>query len=222
LRIVSGTRVADVAAGTGKFTELLVPTGASVIAIEPLEEMRGLLAASLPSVPVVAGIAERIPLRDASLDALTVAQAFHWFDAAAALDEFGRVLHPGGGVALVWYGVDRTEDWVDETWSVIDRIEPKAPWRDFEQATATWDQSFLDCPWFTPLTIARFRYEQLLSRDDLVERVRSVSMVAALGDDAQRAALDEVRAVLDRYAERAGGGEFALPYRVATYWAERV
>jgi len=81
LRISTGRIVADVAAGTGKFTRLLEPTGAWVVAVEPVEGMR----ARLPRMPVAAASAERLPFRGESLDAITVAQAFHWFDAPAAL-----------------------------------------------------------------------------------------------------------------------------------------
>src|SRR3982751_2045236 len=74
-----GRRVVDLAAGTGIFTTLLVRTGADVVAIEPVPGMRAVLTSNLPEVATVAGIAEALPLRSASVDAVTVAQAFHWF-----------------------------------------------------------------------------------------------------------------------------------------------
>ncbi|TMM16368.1 MAG: endonuclease III, partial [Actinobacteria bacterium] len=93
-----GRTVADLAAGTGKLTRLLAPTGADVIAVEPIAEMR----AKIEGARVLDGAAEAIPLADASVDAVTVAQAFHWFRAGEALVEIHRVLRPGGGLALVW------------------------------------------------------------------------------------------------------------------------
>ena len=72
-----GTRVLDLAAGTGKLTRLLVPTGAHVVAVEPVAAMRDLLVAALPALEVHDGTAEDLPLPDASVDAVTVAQAFH-------------------------------------------------------------------------------------------------------------------------------------------------
>jgi SAM-dependent methyltransferase len=206
--------VADVAAGTGKFTRLLAPSGAWLVAVEPVEEMR----ARLPSMPTVGATAEALPFADGSLDAITVAQAFHWFDAAAALEEFHRVLRPGGRVALVWNARDRSVPWVDEVWSIMDRVEKRAPWRAHDE----WRESaFVDTPWFAPLHEATFRHEQILSPSDVVERVRSVSHVAVLPPERQRAVLDEVRTLLRDDPATAGREEVALPYRVDAFWTER-
>src|SRR5690349_17777512 len=82
-----GRTVVDLAAGTGKLTRLLTSTGASVIAIEPVDEMREALERTTPQADARPGTAERTGLPDASADAVTVAQAFHWFDGPAALAE---------------------------------------------------------------------------------------------------------------------------------------
>src|SRR5579885_2647743 len=93
-----GRTVVDVGAGTGKLTRLLVPTGARVVAVEPLPEMRALIEGA----EVLEGTAEELPLDDASADVITVAQAFHWFDHDRALPELHRVLRPVGVLALFW------------------------------------------------------------------------------------------------------------------------
>jgi SAM-dependent methyltransferase len=214
LAVARGRDVADVAAGTGKFTRLLAPTGAWIVAVEPVAGMRS----RLPSMPVAAASAERLPLRGESLDAITVAQAFHWFDATAALAEFHRVLRPGGRLALVWNARDRSVPWVDEVWSIMDRVEKRAPWRAHDE----WrDSAFVDTPWFGPLHEATFHHEQMLSPADVVERVRSVSHVAVLPGEQQQAVLDEVRALLRDDPATAGRATLALPYRVDAYWTER-
>src|SRR3954467_7622264 len=94
--------VVDLAAGTGKLTRLLTPTGAAVIAIEPVDEMRAALARTTSDADARGGTAERTGLVGASADAATVAQAFHWFARPAPLAEIPRIPRPAGRLALVW------------------------------------------------------------------------------------------------------------------------
>jgi len=221
LRISPGRVVADVAAGTGKFTRLLELTGAWVVAVEPVEGMRTLL----PRLATVASTAERLAFRAESLDAISVAQAFHWFDAEAAFEEFHRALRPGGRLALLWNARDRSVPWVDAVWSIMDRVEKRAPWRNHdewrESAFVRATGSEFENPWFGELHEATFHHEQLLSPADVVERVRSVSHVAVLPPEQQEAVLDEVRTLLRDDPATAGRDELALPYRVDAFWAER-
>src|SRR5262249_30183997 len=102
LGIRSGRDVLDLAAGTGQLARALVPLGARVTAIEPIDEMREQLFGALPDVDAFDGTAEAIPLPDESVDAVTCAQAFHWFRPVEALREIHRVLRPGGGLGLIW------------------------------------------------------------------------------------------------------------------------
>jgi SAM-dependent methyltransferase len=101
----STSRVADVGSGTGMFTRRLLETGAEVWGVEPNDAMRSAaerLLGGHDRFHSVAGTAEASTLPAASVDLITVAQAFHWFDAARARTEFTRMLIPGGWVALVW------------------------------------------------------------------------------------------------------------------------
>ena len=98
-------QVADIAAGTGLLTEVLLAAGFGVTAIEPNEEMRAAcvaLEAQYPQLRCVAGTAEATGLPDASVDLITVAQAMHWFDLARTRAEFARILKPGGGCAVLY------------------------------------------------------------------------------------------------------------------------
>jgi SAM-dependent methyltransferase len=217
LRISERSLVADVAAGTGKLTRLLAPTRARIIAIEPVGAMRSYIR----GVPLLAATAEALPVRTGAVDAITVAQAFHWFDASAALTEFQRVLPPGGRVGLIWNARDRSVPWVNEVWSIMDRVEKLAPWYDHADIGEFQRDAFRNVPGFTPLTEATFRHEQLLTREDVVDRIRSVSHVAVLPSEQQRVVLDEVRTVLRDDPATAGKDVVALPYRVDAYWAER-
>ena len=218
-RIRPGARVCDLAAGTGILTRLLTPTGAAVIAVEPVDGMRNVLEAALPDVPALAATAEALPFADGSLDVVTVAQAFHWFDAERAFEELGRVLRSGGHLGLVWNARDRSVEWVDQLWSVMDRVEKRAPWRDHEH----WSDSALgERRGFGPLHEATFHHSQVLSPDDVVARFASVSHVAVLPENERATILEETRHLLTTHRQTAGRAELEIPYRVDAYWCERL
>jgi len=218
LHLAPGTRVCDLAAGTGKFTRLLLPTGADVFATEPVPGMRATFRQVLPDTPLLAGTAEALPLRDASVDVITVAQAWHWFDHDRAIAEARRVLRPGGALGLTWNARDRSVRWVDGVWSIIDRVEKRAPWRDHDN----WrDSAFRDMPGFGPLRTAEFFHTQQLTPADVEARVASVSHVAVLSEADRAAVLAEVREVLARDPETAGKTTVEMLYRTDVLSTER-
>lgn len=114
-------RVLDVAAGTGKLTAALLGRGHRVLAVEPLAGMLAELHRRHPSAAAVAGTAELLPIGHSCIDAVTVAQAFHWFDQRRALDEMARVLRPGGTLALVWNHDDERDPMVRDVQAALDR-----------------------------------------------------------------------------------------------------
>lgn len=113
-RLGPGSRVVDLAAGSGRLSRRLACVTTRCVAVEPSPRMRDAFRERLPQVPVVAGSAESIPVATASVDLVTVAQAFHWFDARRALGEIARVLRPDGCVALVWAERDESVPWMAE------------------------------------------------------------------------------------------------------------
>ncbi|MDP8927384.1 MAG: methyltransferase domain-containing protein [Actinomycetota bacterium] len=212
-----GRVVVDVGAGTGKLSRRLVETGARVVAVEPVAGMRTLLREVLPDLEIRAGFAEALPLGQAEADAIVAAQAFHWFDGEAALAEWHRVLHPGGRLGLVWNVRDEAADWVSHVTALIDRYAGTTP----RYRTGAWRQPFSSQRWFGPLHHRRLSNPQRLTLEAIVERVSSISFIAALDGPARSRVLSRVRELLDTHPETRGRRELVLPQVVDLYWAER-
>ncbi len=209
--IGAGRRLLDLAAGTGKLTRLLQPLGAELTALEPVAEMRRVLVRQIPGLRVVGGSAESIPLADGSLDAVTVAQAFHWFDPLRAPAEIHRVLAPAGGLGLIWNTYDLTTPWVAELSRIVHRHRPPGvPW--YESWTWQAPEGL-----FSPLERSSFPHAQRVDAGRLVDRVLSTSYIAVLDADSR----SELRADVLRLVAEFGDREFDLPYRTDLFCCRR-
>jgi SAM-dependent methyltransferase len=208
LDLRSGRIVLDLAAGTGKLTRLLVPTGANVIAVEPVLEMRRELEQRVPGVVALAGSAERMPLTDSFVDGVTVGQAFHWFREGEALREIHRVLRPGGGVALIWNTRDERHPVQAAISEVIDPLEGSTPRRGRRE----WRTLLADSGLFDRCERALFEHEQIVDEQALVERIISISFIAT----APKPVRDDVEARV-RAIARAAAQPIVLPYMTELY-----
>ena len=208
-RIREGTRVLDLAAGTGKFTRELVQLGATCVAVEPSASMREMLTRLVPGVPVIAGLGEAIPLRTRSMEAVVVAQAFHWFDPPVALAEIARVLRPGGVLSLVWNERDERDPVMKELSRMTswDRCMPYPVGMDFSPII---DASHC----FGPVTRSLFHFTQPLDRQALVDQVASRSYVRVLPDDERASFLAEVAAFAGTLEE-----PIMMPYNTQLFTA---
>lgn len=210
LGIGPGVRVCDLAAGTGKLTRLLVSTGADVVAVEPVAGMRAQLSEVLPEIEVLDGTAETMPFVDASLDAVTVAQAFHWFRFDEALAEMRRVLRPGGGLAILFNQRDDRTPWVKAWNEVIEWHSRRVSYYQTTDWTGVLAQGG-----FPDTRHAAIEWTQPLTRDLLAARVRSVSYIAELGADEQQEYVDRVQALAREFDE-----PFPLPYITHVWFAK--
>ncbi|MEQ1785890.1 MAG: class I SAM-dependent methyltransferase [Acidimicrobiales bacterium] len=212
LGITTGTTVCDLASGTGKLTRRLVDLGASVTSIEPVEAMRAQARAALPEVELLDGTAESIPLPDASVDVVTVAQAFHWFDADAALTEIARVLVPGGGLALLWNERDERTAWVAEMSRLIRWHERTVS----RYQHVSWAEVVEASGRFTPLQERAVDWGQPMTQEVLADRVRSISYIAVMPTAERERLAAEVTSLVTRLPE-----PFDLPYTCRVQWCHR-
>ena len=213
------TEVLDLAAGTGKLTEDLVARGARVVAVEPVAAMRERLVALLPDIDARDGTAEALPLDDASVDLVTVGQAFHWFDAPTALAEIRRVLRPGGGLAMIWNVRDETVDWVRELGEIKDEVDGGPPYR--HHRDADWEGLVDADGGYDAYTEDWFPNWQDASVEIVVGRTASTSWISALPDDRREAVLDDVRALLARHPATRGRDRFWFPHDTVVQWCRR-
>lgn len=219
LGLGSDAVVVDLAAGTGKLTRLLVPRANRVIAVEPSGDMRRRLAEVVPEAEVLDGAADSIPLDDGAVDALCVAEAFHWFATPEAGREIARVVRPGGGVAILWnaHGFG-DEPWLASVGGVIGEALAPA----FESANRhrpeRWQDAFEGGP-FEPFEHFEVPHEQRTDVDGFVGHVSTWSHTRVLDSDVREKLLSEVREVLQ--SEHPTPEEVVIPYRATVYWARR-
>jgi SAM-dependent methyltransferase len=166
----------------------------------------------VPSALILDGTAEAIPLPDGSVDAVVVAQAFHWFDAPRALAEIARVLREGGGFALLWNERDDEVPWVAQVSRAMHRRTAERP---FDPDRA-WSAVVARAGAFSPLLERKVRFEQEVDTELLVERAASSSYIAAMPLEQRAPLLDEVRAAVAGFAE-----PFPLPYVCKVQWCHR-
>jgi len=185
-------RVLDLAAGTGKLTRQLVARGADVVAVEPGDAMRAVLERVVPGAEALSGNAEAIPLADGSVDAITVGQAFHWFRTGEALAEMHRVLRPGGGFALLWNQWDDEDPLLRRLSALVESVRPEGTHETRERWQVVLEASTL----FSGLEERTFPHFERLDTDTVVDRVASVSAVAAASPAVQQAVEARVRVLV--------------------------
>lgn len=213
LERASGPRVLDLGAGTGKLTATLLALGIEVIAVEPDSAMLNELRRALPHAGAMQGSAEAIPLPNASVDAVVVGNAMHWFDMAVAGPEIARVLTPGGVLAGLWNVVDDRVDWVAELARVSGNaaIGPRDTYTDWRVATAGMHvpESGAAARFGAPEQ-AEFAHGQRRSADSLVATLATRAGILAMPEEERQVTLARIRAFLASRPETAEG-EFVLP-----------
>jgi SAM-dependent methyltransferase len=201
--------VADIGAGTGLFTRLVAPRVGHVIAVEPNAAMAAqgrAQSSGLSNLSWEAGTAEATGLPEASVDVLTCAQAFHWFDQTATAREWRRILRNEGQAVLVWN----------------ERDEEAAPLHgEYNELVIRWCPDYLKvnhsnvtpghiADFFAPFPVERrvYPYPQRFDLEGLQGRLRSASYCPALGQPGHRELMDGLAVLFDRYRQADGLVDF--------------
>jgi SAM-dependent methyltransferase len=223
--------VVDLGAGTGALARLLVGRADEVVAVEPDDRMRAVLADSVPGVRALAGRGESLPLPDASADAVIASSSWHWMDPVPTLHEVARVLVPDGTLAALWSGPDQEAPFMAQAQALLggdgeaaglgerERVEldkamndrsatvqaleipPGVPFEQPEQTVITWDVA--------------------LNADELVGLLGTFSWVILMEDDARVRLFDTARRLLRDALGIEGDVTVDVGYRAEVWRARR-
>ncbi|GAM22270.1 hypothetical protein SAMD00019534_054450, partial [Acytostelium subglobosum LB1] len=235
LNLNANSLIVDLAAGTGKFTELLAGYGGfnNITAVEPSPEFRqactdileGLIKKGRSELKysVVDGLATKIPLADQSVDAMFVSQAFHWFDSEASLREMTRVLKPGAPLVMVWCDMDVTNHLVRASADIFHEkyYDNKTPqFRSFKWEAAFENPAIANLLEL-PLKLQKYKFMHHYTRESLGNRVMSISYISLLSDAQKKHLLEEINQELDKFPETLNNQQFEYPYNVYLYYTTK-
>jgi SAM-dependent methyltransferase len=212
--------VVDIAAGTGLFARAVQRRVTQVIAVEPDDRMRAVLAARSPGVRAVAGRGEAIPVPDASADGVFVSSAWHWLDPGQAVPEIARVLRGGGRLGVIWTSRDRRVDWVAE----LDMLRRPHAVRSAEDARSQLHRrhevTLPENAPFENLASASFAFVRTMTVDDAVDWLATYSGVITAPAGERAAGLARAREALLRRADE--DGMIEMPMQSTCWRADRV
>jgi SAM-dependent methyltransferase len=199
--LVPPRTVADIGSGTGILTLQLLNSGYDVVAVEPNESMRKEAERSLgvhSAFHSVGGTADSTTLADQSIDLITCAQAFHWFDRVKAKLEFRRILKVRGWVALIWN--ERLEDASDVNREYEKLLRSLAP--DYQNVSHRQVRLEEIRAFFDPgeVELRTFRNDQILDRESFLGRLLSSSYVPNVGQPGHREIVDAAVKLFDSYS----------------------
>ncbi|MES1195617.1 MAG: class I SAM-dependent methyltransferase [Steroidobacter sp.] len=207
----------DVGAGTGKFTRLLAKSGTKLVAIEPVQGMREKFSRMVPGIQVLDGTAEHMPFADETIDAVVVAQAFHWFDGERALKEMHRVLRPRGKLGLIWNARDEQADWVVDLTRIIDPFEKGVP----RYKSGNWRKAFDTTSLFSSLEYFESGFVQSGDIQMVLDRIASISFIASMPEQERAAVLGEVAELVRNHPQTRNSEMIRLPYRTDVFVCQR-
>jgi SAM-dependent methyltransferase len=206
----SPATVVDLGAGTGAMTKDLVGRVDRIIAVEPDDRMRGILAGNLPQVTALRGTGESIPLDTSSVDVVLASSSWHWMESERALVETARVLVPGGTLGVVWAGPDPDGPFLTQAQAMLSEMSsgPAAlatssdgdldlgtVVMDTENRVETVLQIPVDAP-FAPPEQQILTWDVALTADELIGLLGTFSWIITMPDDRRTHVIAEARRLL--------------------------
>jgi SAM-dependent methyltransferase len=194
-------RVVDLGAGTGTVTKLLLDRADDIVAVEPDDRMRSVLARDVPGVEAVMGRGESMPIPDHSVDAVLAASSWHWMEPLQTLHEVGRVLVPGGTLGALWTFPDPEGPFVIQAQTLL-AGSPNAPREEFshlimgdEYRLPTILEIPLGVP-FSPPEREIFTWDVALDADELIGLLGTWPWIITLPEEARQRVFAEARRLL--------------------------
>jgi SAM-dependent methyltransferase len=219
-------RVVDLGAETGALSRLLVERADEVVSLDPDPRMREVLARQVPGATVLEGRGERLPVDDASVDAILVSSAWHWMDVEPTLLEAARALRDGGVLGVVWSGPDWAGRWEQQLREVVERDPSYAGLLTaLADQVVTDDNRKLEVPSGLPFTSPEHTvidWSLTLSADQLVGIVGTLSSVILLGPARRDELLNDARRLLRDHLGLAGAATTDLGFRADCWRATRL
>ena len=226
--------VVDLGAGTGALTRLLIGRADEVLAVEPDDRMRAVLAEAVPGARAVAGRGESIPLPDASVDAVLASSSWHWMDTVPTLMEVGRILVPGGTLAAMWSGPDPDTGLIAQAQALLSGDGDGAGVAGIddesqaELSTALGDRNALvqelEIPQGVPFDQPEqtvFTWDVALNAEELIGLLGTMSWVILMEDAARERLFDTARRVLRDALGVSGDVTVDIGYRAEVWKARR-
>lgn len=217
LEFNESSKLLELAAGTGKFTDLLVQHNLHPTVTEWLPNMLNILKCKHPNLCSVIAKAENIPFRDSLFDGVLTAQAFHWFANDTALRDIARVLKTNGYLAIIFQERDNQTAWVHEYHKIIFSY-PHAEVVKFE--LGAWKKVFEGQNYFSTLKHQRFTYLQHFFKENLVQRALGMSFIEALPEIKKKEAAQRIQNLCTTHPQVKNRDIIGFPYITHVYWAK--
>lgn len=197
LGIDKNSNIADIGAGTGLFTNMLCELGSNIFAIEPNLEMINECKeyCDYSNIRFICAPAEKTTLEDNSIDMITIAQAFHWFDKKLCKIEFKRILRENGHVLTIWNSLEEDNDFTKDYMNLIHKYEIKT---NAGNSYFNADKEKFD---FFGQDFEKVYYDnyQRMTLNSLISNAVSISYTPSKADKEYNEFIDKVTDLFNRY-----------------------